>query len=160
MLQKRIIYAQKYLEFLHSSFEQDWLRLYEDYVDNKLEFFNALALIHPRHYEGLFGEEQIRGKRTFDKDMVLEGIECRAELIWGYRCNLDCNKRGVVVADHLFPYSLGGPTISTNKVYLCSIHNQLKGSDIHFYPWELGNPGWLKDRINRVAQLKQQMPSR
>jgi hypothetical protein len=40
-----------------------------------------------------------------------------------------------------------------NIVWLCPRHNHIKGSDIHFYPWEVGWPPWLSKQLERVARV-------
>ena len=78
-------------------------------------------------------------------------IKCRSMLLWGYECPFeDINQ---LAADHCFPYSLGGPTLATNKIYLCKWHNQIKAGDIHIFPWELGEPQWLLPMIDRIKRL-------
>jgi hypothetical protein len=52
--------------------------------------------------------------------------------------------------DHLFPYSLGGPTIAVNAIYLCRRHNLGKSVDIHLIPWEEGFP-WVDGILNNLA---------
>jgi hypothetical protein len=74
---------------------------------------------------------------------------CSCSLIWGYPCHLT---RPQVVADHVFPYSFGGPSTGDNKIFLCGLHNSVKGADIHLFPWERGEPIWLNPLLSRLKQ--------
>ena len=71
--------------------------------------------------------------------------------IWLSACPLE--NQDVVHVDHLFPYSLGGPTLAANQLFLCPVHNRAKASDIHLFPWELGEPGWLRRQVERIRSL-------
>lgn len=147
--------GQRYVSFLSRVSISNWQQYYGQYHQNKLDLAESMALIHPRHYEHMRTTNQIRGDRAFPKEQGMTSIGCSADVIWGYSCSIELTT--VVCADHLFPYSLGGPTVSNNKLYLCEFHNQLKGNDIHIYPWERGEPEWLKDlllRINRLLELR------
>ena len=155
-LLQRIQTTQLYFDSLEQTLVEDWFLLYNQYFQGHLEFVKALSLIHPLHYEELSGSNYIRGPRSFSKEPALSTIRCRASLIWGYECHFHSQISGGVVADHLFPYSFGGPTISLNKVYLCKLHNELKGHDLHLYCWENGEPEWLKDLLRRIYSLKMQ----
>lgn len=76
--------------------------------------------------------------------------ECQSDVLWGYSCPL---AEHPIQADHLFPSSLGGPAVGTNQVWLCQLHNQWKSSDLASYPWERGEPPWLRDQIARMAAV-------
>lgn len=75
---------------------------------------------------------------------------CQSEILWGYKCELE----GEIEVDHLFPYSLGGPSNGSNKLHLCRLHNRLKSSDIHFYPWEKGEPAWLEVVLGKIRDFR------
>lgn len=75
---------------------------------------------------------------------------CQSRLIWGYECPLTDE---AVEADHLFPRSLGGPTVAANQLPLCRIHNAWKCADLLAFPWENGEPLWLDDQLTTVRQL-------
>lgn len=75
---------------------------------------------------------------------------CEAVLLWGYNCPL---KERDIQADHLFPLALGGPADGTNQVWLCDLHNQWKGCDLIPFPWELGEPQWLAQHLQRLSSM-------
>ena len=60
------------------------------------------------------------------RDVVMKraGHRCEAPefIIWG-RCSADATE-----ADHVFPWSRGGPTVVSNGQALCTHHNRSKGS--------------------------------
>lgn len=149
--------GQKYVSSLYRISVSDWQQYYSQYLQNELGLAESMALIHPDHYKHVSTANQIRGDRTFPKEQGMTSIKCSADVIWGYSCSIELTSG--IYADHLFPYSLGGPTVSNNKLYLCEFHNQVKGNDIHIYPWEEGEPEWLKGllfRINRLLTLIKQ----
>lgn len=149
----RISWTESYLVALQESLQQswEWEASFALYCRGELTLVRAVALVHPAHYEGLAKMEVICGPRNFPGEVGQARMECRAELLWGYRCPLS---RPKIVLDHLFPYALGGPTIAENKLLLCDTHNLMKGSDLHVYPWERGEPSWLKSRLTSIASLR------
>jgi len=154
---QRIEYTEIYLHALERSLQTNWFSQYGKYVNGDIKLPDAFALIHPWHYEDITttGQEcPIRGSQRFMKEQAISSIKCKASLIWGYECPLSHNLVGNVQADHLFPYSLGGPTVASNKIYLCTIHNQMKANDLHVYPWERGKPDWLSDCLKNIAKRK------
>jgi hypothetical protein len=149
--------AQRYLNLLVQSKEQDWLELRREWTKDE-EWINRLALIHPDHYKDLEtykircsmrGVCAVRGARNFSREMGRGWADCRSFDFWGYHC---CLPRDAELAgDHVFPYSFGGPTNIENKRFLCPLHNAMKSSDIHIFPWELGEPAWLGAVLDAVT---------
>jgi hypothetical protein len=152
ILAARINACRSYLEALERSFQSNWLASHDLYTARKLSLFDSFALAHPAHYEGLDTRGTVRGPRPFGEEVAIGSLQCRSEQFWGY----PCSQSGVqhLVADHFFPYSLGGPTVVSNKVYLCKLHNQMKSNDVHLYPWELGEPQWLSACLEAIRRLK------
>ncbi|GLS89938.1 hypothetical protein GCM10007916_10050 [Psychromonas marina] len=152
-MRSRIQAAEIYLSAVQKSLNIGWLETFT--LPNK-SLFDKLALLHPQHLEEidlpchlskLKVQEKIQGKRGFPSNNQNES--CNSKLIWGYTCSLP----GKMQQDHLFPYSLGGPTIGANRISLCSYHNMVKSSDIHSYPWEdlMNKPGlWLDAQVERL----------
>lgn len=143
----RIERGREYLLAFVESLKKDWLREYERYLARELNLADALALAHPQHYEWIVLSDRVRGPRQFEPEVGEE--RCCAEVIWGYRCDLPG-----VSSDHLFPYSLGGPTVGNNKLLLCRLHNGMKANDVHLFPWEQGEPGWLATCLKAIRHLK------
>lgn len=152
LIAKRFECAQEYLEILEGSFKLDWETLYVNVITHS-NWVYRLSAIHPRHYQDYVRSEPhccpVRGMRgmAIDGGAKVGGCQCR--LVWGYDCSFDKLR---LEADHLFPYSFGGPSAGQNKIYLCTLHNQAKGSDIHLYQWELGEPVWLSAVLERVRR--------
>jgi hypothetical protein len=151
LIPRRIAHARRYIEALEWSQGVRWPEEYQRYVAGNLEVEEAVALAHPMHY-GPNSPERVRGQRSFGGEPGLSARPCGAERLWGYTCPRI--HESALAADHLFPYALGGPTLGTNKLYLCSFHNQVKTSDIHLYPWEEGEPPWLAATLKLVHRTK------
>lgn len=148
-------------EFLRAVIEArlwDWDAVYARYQAGELSTYEALALAHPMHYEstaGLVADDttrcRVRGQRRFPSEPRRRGLRCRSDQVWGYECP---NVGAAPVADHLFPWAFGGPTLATNLVYLCDVHNRVKGSDFHLYPFFEALPPWLDGVLGRIGQVR------
>lgn len=145
----RIQAAEKYIYALSKFHHFEWAELYDLYLSKELTLEERFCLIHPVHLEELGLQNKIQGNRAFNEEPGVSTMLCQSNQIWGYSC-CAVKDQNRLVADHLFPYSLGGPTIASNKLYLCKFHNQVKSNDIHFFPWERGEPDWLSIQIARV----------
>jgi hypothetical protein len=148
----RIDIASRYLAFLSCSLSNwNW----EQVELNEQDWVKRMVLIHPAHYENFICSDlpcPIRGKRVFDLD---SGTQiCASKKIWGYDCSCSQIRISKYAADHIFPYSFGGPTISENKLYLCELHNEMKSSDVHLFPWHLNEPPWLPSLISKIKRLR------
>lgn len=151
--------ACEYLTALASSFKIPWIDSLNQ-ARSPDRWITRMALVHPEHYEGsvrylrdlsVTCDCPVRGPRSFAKEIGLNSMPCASNRIWGYPCPI--HDTGSLAADHLFPYSLGGPTSAGNKIYLCHWHNQIKAADIHIFPWEKGPPEWLDDVLKRVEMI-------
>lgn len=146
----RINKAKHYLSVLEDSLQVSWNEFYTVSKDHK-DWVYRLAAVHPQHYlehiPAFKAACPIRGLRSMPIDAGAADRGCRCSLIWGYPCHLH---RPQLVADHLFPYSFGGPSCGENKIFLCGLHNSVKGSDIHMFPWERGEPAWLPALLERL----------
>lgn len=144
--------AHRYLIALSSFSTQEWHRCQEVSL-NADDWVDSLALIHPLHYADLLQPSSscpVRGVRCFPAAPGLSSLKCGSHLLWEYHCPIDSD---ILHGDHLFPYSFGGPTLSSNMIYLCPKHNSCKGSDIHSFPWERGKPEWLDQIIANVEHF-------
>lgn len=144
-------FAQAYLKAIDSFRTVDLPTLYRMYQQGALEFPATYALLYPKFYE-TSGLQQltISGQRNFARITTRKNERCMSHLLWGYECpHLDS---GEIHADHLFPYGLGGITDARNQIYLCRTHNLTKGHDIHIYPWENGQQGWVSEAINKIIR--------
>ena len=73
----------------------------------------SLVLIHPLWYEGMPGAEGVRGPRLYGLKAGSED-SCKSELVFGYPCPFEEELH----VDHLFPWSLGGPTVPVSYTHL------------------------------------------
>jgi hypothetical protein len=142
--------SRKYLSSLEESQLWNWEEKCSIYHSGKLLIYEAMVLIHPRFYENLDPSWDPRGKRSFEREVKTDATICQSTLLWNY----DCELSSVFHGDHLWPQSLGGPTIASNKALLCEMHNRCKGSDIHNYPWELGLPEWYNGILERIRLFR------
>ena len=152
VLKKRVEAGQEYFRFLPQALSTKWIDLLEAHRRAVLSVPQSLTLLHPLHFaEYVSNIEQVLGPRSFSSEQGASSLSCAALYIWGYQCPISDNPP--LCADHAFPYSLGGPTIGANKRYLCTLHNQMKSNDIHFFSWEEGVPNWFENAIHRIERL-------
>jgi hypothetical protein len=126
--------------------QTDWLELHARFKVGSLNTTEMLAMIHPDHYADRVNQELICGPRVFSAEVVRKGGSCASLQLWGYECPLGVAND----ADHLFPYSCGGPTDPRNLVLLCRTHNRMKNDDVHVFPWEQAMPTWVADVVERI----------
>ena len=151
VLRSRTSTAASYLSILARITDSSWEDSYSQYCDNRLSVPHSLALAHPRFYEDLCGSDAVRSVRNFVERASSRLIGCESDRLWQYKCPyVTCE----LEADHLFPYSYGGPTDSRNRIWLCREHNAFKGLDVHLFPWEVQPVPWLTDVLRRVFQLR------
>ena len=152
-LRHRIERGEKYLLALEEFQSREWSDILADYRKGRLATPQAMVLVHPDFYKERENEvgERIRGPRNFSTTVGRHAAACMADKIWLSVCPLENPED--VHSDHLFPYSLGGPTLAANQLFLCPVHNRSKANDIHLFPWEQGEPSWLNIQINRIQNL-------
>ena len=148
----RYVSASNYLLSLEESLNKGWEQYYRE---NPEASHSKLALLHPDHIKELDLpahltpekiQVSIQGRRAFSSGV---SGKCQSSLLWGYECELN----GDIEQDHLFPYSLGGPTLGNNRVLLCRYHNMVKASDIHCFPWESSNhwiSPWVDTQVDKL----------
>ena len=149
-MRERILHAEEYLKGLEAIRQVGWYKMLSEYRDGNLSIPKALALIHPEHYD--FAQDIVCGVRTFKADPVPSLRKCECHLYWQIICPF--SKEREFRIDHIFPYSLGGPTDPDNRMVLCRLHNQMKSNDIHFFPWEQGLPIWFEPLLSRIELRK------
>ena len=153
VIEARIATAERYLELIDSPLHGDWIDL-RSYALASRDLPTALALVHPDHWSEHAQARAILGPREF-RAQTLRGTRfCSSADYWGAPCRRRDNPDAVVVADHAWPYSLGGPTVQDNIRWLCRRHNAAKSSDIHLYPWDGLWPTWLDALLDRVARAR------
>jgi len=149
LLLGRIDGARRYVAARHDLRSRVWLQAFREYQKRKLDLYQTMALLHPEHYPEPVSGTDPRGRRAFT--LNASDSRCYSEVIWGYECPIVDTEAGVV-ADHIFPYALGGVTQSTNRITLCRWHNSIKTCDIHFFPWERGEPPWVAEALCHLSK--------
>ena len=140
----------EYLTCLADAAKRSWAELYEAY--DELTFPKRLVLVHPRWYEPNTKVKncKVRGKRDRKVNKHFREV-CESIKFWNYECPFDDPD---IKIDHVFPWSLGGPSEPSNSAYLCEYHNLLKGPDIHHL--ELSednfNFGWFPETLEKVRK--------
>jgi hypothetical protein len=150
-LVSRIEAGSAYLSSLTHPRWKGWESAYAEFQQGGLSQTEALTLAHP-HWRSPEITEAVQGPRAFEPTEMVQGWPCQAERIWGYRCEVSTDGRPCL--DHVFPYGLGGPTVSENRLTLCEAHNRAKAGDIHLFPWEEGEPPWLAPLLERIVRLR------
>src|SRR5207247_1839385 len=110
-----------------------------------------LVLVAPQWLRRALGSaaepvvRELYGFNTFHP-LALPG-QCQAMRLWGCSCPYGAAPKE---ADHLFPRSLGGPTIAENRLTLCTWHNKIKSMDPYIFPWEEGLPSWVLGLLEQM----------
>ncbi len=152
-LRNRITRGEEYLLALENFRNREWRAIFADYDEGRLTVPEAMVLVHPRFYnvrEASVGQS-IRGDRNFANVAGREVSPCMADQIWLSSCRLQNTED--LQSDHWFPFSLGGPTVASNQLYLCAVHNYSKSSDVHLFPWEHGEPAWFRTQVERIQNM-------
>jgi hypothetical protein len=150
LIETRIAYAIRYLQFDALTKEDDWgsaANLFLSSDDYCLP--EMMVLIHPRFIGGLnLKDFQVFGPDKFNSAKHV--VKCRSSDLWGYECPFNGAK---IHIDHSFPRSRGGATHSLNAMYLCDEHNLPKSSDVHIYPWEIlpTKLDWVNPIIEKMS---------
>ena len=152
-LKSRIERGEEYLLALEEFQNCEWSEAVAEYRKGRLALSRSMVLVHPAFYEDREAKvgQSIRGPRSFSSTAGQHAAVCMADQIWLSACPLENPE--VLHSDHLFPYSLGGPTLAENQLFLCPVHNRSKASDIHLFPWERGEPNWLATQVERIRNL-------
>lgn len=151
ILSERIATAEHYLDVLDTELLQDW-DLHRADAEARRDLPLGLALLHPDLWADGARRDAVQGPRAFRTAQIYVTRVCGAADYWGVACRTD-TRAGGAVADHAWPYGLGGPTVVGNIVWLCRRHNASKGVDVHLYPWEFGWPDWLSPQLDRVHRV-------
>ena len=147
MLATRFDAARSYLFALHNAAGLGWSARYEQFLEAKSSLPEGLALAHPSWLPSGASRSNIYGPELFETSTAVHRVGCESARLWLYECPFVASG---LQGDHVFPRSLGGPTLAANLLSLCPLHNRLKGPDVHLYPWEEGEPSWLRDLLGRM----------
>ncbi len=155
-MNQRCLEVSNYLRCLDSSLRIGWLNTFNRPVKSIHDRFSLLHPWHlseidlPPHHSVDSIQKVIQGDRNFRGKLASKA--CTSKYLWGY----DCEFNSDIQKDHLFPYSLGGPTVNGNMLGLCRYHNMVKSSDVHCYPWEdfgVWAEPWLDLQIDKLRTL-------
>lgn len=152
VIRVRIEAAERYLELLDKGFAGSW----HDARRHALvsgDLVLAMSLVHPEHWRDQRSGQEILGPREFRTPVLLGTRYCAAADYWGVACASIGRREVEIVADHAWPYSLGGPTEVGNIRWLCRRHNAAKSSDVHLYPWGSLWPDWLDRQLEKIARI-------
>jgi hypothetical protein len=153
ILLSRIQTAETYLHLIDEPLVGHWSDLCETALIRR-DVLTALALVHPQHWVDVADTEKVLGARAF-RAPTLRGTQyCSAEDYWGLPCASRNNATVEIVADHAWPYSLGGPTHVGNIRWLCRRHNAAKSADVHLYPWEAPMPDWVSSHLEKIRKIR------
>lgn len=144
-----------------------WNEAYPDSKGIKLTSLNilGLAMIHPDFCYDRFGEDFripfLDVNRTMSVDEEERSGLCQIKQISDEECafNEYPEERGRLVGDHLWPFSLGGPSNDKdhwhmNRLLLCSICNNAKSSSVATY--NFSKPiNWLHTRLHHISIKKE-----
>ena len=99
----------------------------------------AMALIHPE-FPDCSQPSRIGFTRSLSDDCQL------GKIVTGAECPNRAEER-----DHIWPLSLGGSTIDSNRADLCAKCNRGKGSTVvGYFPWSEKTPGWAIEKIFKI----------
>lgn len=150
LLEGRLRAAHQYFAKLNAALQSGWEPLFAEYTAGTLAFCETLVLVHPVWLEDAVSVPPRRRVRSFSQ-AIPSYERCGSGLLWGYECPFEQQ----LEVDHLFPWSLGGPTLPGNALYLCRNHNRAKAHDIHLIPWEdSAHFLWLDDEVQAVRAVR------
>lgn len=142
-------------------FDDMWIEKYQEIIKDDLSINKiplALALIHPDFYyrkgKSFHKNSQLLWiKNNNFKNGILRTNSCQFIKCAGYECIFNESKPFRIEADHFWPNSLGGPSILSNRLLLCSFHNTLKSNSYLNFDWETV-PSWLSSQLKTIYSLK------
>ena len=149
LIERRISYAIRYLQFDASTRDLTWLESVNSFNSRgEFKLPELMVLIHPRFMKALDLDVKLLLGGDFAPNAI-DGQKCRSEEVWGYECPFVSSK---IHIDHSFPRSRGGATHPMNAMYLCDNHNLMKSSDVHMYPWEKLelNLEWINATLEKI----------
>jgi hypothetical protein len=141
-----------------------WIKRFKELkihlINSNLNYLpEIMPLIHPDFLydiNGNFLGELISFYNNSFNLGINETDRCQIDLIQT-NCTCQFNSfrdiRGKCQADHLWPHSLGGPSIFDNRILLCRYHNVAKSNSIVDEFWK-SYPIWLNDYLYKMYNLK------
>lgn len=145
--------GESYAQALAQMSSQHWQELDERYSIDGYSSPASLILIHPEWYGGSSstgGKCPVRGDRRYTMLYPPAGTVCGSPNLWGYTCPIIGHR---LQPDHRFPFALGGPTVPTNAVWLCSPHNAAKAADWHLEDRVPAEIPWFLPTLNVIRSL-------
>jgi hypothetical protein len=148
-------YAQGLAAAMESNWDTNyWLKLKSQFDNSVSNFPSDLVLVHPSWYTDIIYKTvdsvarscPIRGEHF--NFPIPSNTECASDAYWGYACPFSQSE--TLHRDHIFPYSLGGPSVPSNCKFLCKLHNSWKGHDFHMLDSD-EQPDWLDQVLAHIA---------
>lgn len=152
VIRRRIGTAERYLTLIDEGYAGSWHDARLKALASS-DLVQAMSLLHPHHWEGFKPVKAVLGQREFRVPNLRGTRYCSAADYWGVECASRGRGDAEIVADHAWPYSLGGPTVVANIRWLCRRHNAVKSADVHLYPWEGLWPDWLNSQLAKLARV-------
>src|SRR5690606_19983420 len=95
--------------------------------------------------------ERHRGSRNFAAARRPGGTKCQSYQVWGYTCPVHATAAELEL-DHGWPFALGGRSVPSNGVWLCTLHNRAKSHDVHNFEWPEILPSWLMMMLDAIKR--------
>jgi len=149
-IKRRIVTAERYLALIDEGRAGTWHEAKLEALASS-DLVLAMTLVHPQFWSDWKKSTEVLGPREFRVPNLVGTRYCAAADYWGVECASQRRLDAEIVADHAWPYSLGGPTVVGNIRWLCRRHNSVKSSDVHLYPWEGLWPDWLNEQLAKLA---------
>jgi hypothetical protein len=88
---------------------------------------------------------------------------CEARRLLGRECPFnsvqDPELQESIEADHLWPHALGGPSVGSNRLWLCRVHNGMKAASVDHFHWA-EYPRWLDGYLKCLRSLRASLEPR
>lgn len=113
----------------------------------------SMILLHPEWYGGASSAGRtcpVRGDRRYSMLYPPAGTVCGSSDLWGYPCPIVGRP---LQPDHRFPFALGGPTVPTNAIWLCDLHNAAKSADWHLEVRSPSDIPWFVPTVDVIRQV-------
>jgi len=152
VIRQRIVEGERYLALIDEGLSGSWHDARRQALTSG-DLVLALSLVHPEHWKDFRTAQQMLGPREFRTFNMAGTRWCAAADYWGIECSTRRRSDVAIVADHSWPYSLGGPTVVGNIRWLCRRHNAVKSADVHLFPWDGLWPDWLNSHLDTLGRF-------
>ena len=150
-----------------------WVQKAKSAIDSDSSKDLMLALIHPVFFKHpkipdiCFVNDEQKKQLAIGTPMPRTGIAKGDDCFWvrisGETCALNSSKfknqllcdrgSGKPQADHVWPQSLGGPSVIENRMLLCATHNRMKGNSAN--PDLITKNTWLVKLLEDLVKARE-----